>query len=83
MEYNKHDPNLEERFRLLANERIVKRKYIVFDKDSRLIKRHKFEGLNSESDSGLVILNSQGAAVVLTEEFERELLRVFKIRYEK
>jgi hypothetical protein len=40
-------------------------------------------GLNSESDSGLLILNSEGEAIILTEEFEKELLRVFKLRYEK
>jgi hypothetical protein len=77
------DEKLEEKFRLLANERIVKRKYKIFDRNSRLIKRHKFDGLNSESESALVILNSKGEAIVLTEEFERELLRVFKLRYEK
>jgi hypothetical protein len=77
------DEKLEEKFRLLANERIVKGKYKIFDRNARLIKRHKFEGLNSESESALVILNGQGEAIVLTEEFERELLRVFKLRYEK
>lgn len=77
------DQKLEEKFRLLANERIVQGKYKIFDRNSRLIKRHKFEGLHSESESALVILNSQGEAIVLTEEFERELLRVFKLRYEK
>jgi len=75
--------NLDDKFRKLAEERIQAGKYKIFDKNSRLIKRQKLWGLDSEVDSGLLILNAEGEAIILTEEFERELLRVFKLRYEK
>jgi hypothetical protein len=77
----KIDP--EEQFAKLGEERFAQGKYKIFDKNSRLIKRYKLFGLNSETESGLLILNGDGEAILLTEEFERNLLRVFKIRYEK
>lgn len=79
--------HLEDKFIKLAEERITSKKYKVFDISSRLVKRHKFPDLvttgRTMGETSLLILNSAGDAIVLTEEFERELLRVLKIRYEK
>lgn len=57
----------------------------IFDKNSRLIKRHKFPELiqsgRTMAETSLVVLNAEGDAIVLTEEFERELFRILKKRY--
>ena len=74
--------NIESRFQQFAGELIAKGEYKVFDRNARLINRQKLIGLDSTADSGLVILNAQGDAILLTEEFERELLRVLKLRYQ-
>lgn len=79
------DENLEKRFEQLADERIENKKYKIFDKNSRLIKRHKFPELiqsgRTMAETSLVVLNAEGDAIVLTEEFERELFRILKKRY--
>lgn len=77
---------LEDKFIKLAEERIAAKKYKVFDKNSRLVKRQKFPDLiksgRTMSETSLVILNAEGETIVLTEEFERELFRILKFRYE-
>jgi hypothetical protein len=75
--------NIESRFQQFAGELIDRGEYKVFDRNARLINRQKLIGLDSVADSGLVILNAQGDAILLTEEFEQELLRVLQLRYQK
>jgi hypothetical protein len=75
--------NIESRFQKFAGDLIARGEYKIFDRNARLINRQKLIGLDSNADTGLVILNADGDAILLTEEFERELLRVLNLRYQK
>lgn len=70
------DDKLEKRFEQLAENRISSKNYKVFDKNSRVVKRQRIN-----DDLCLVILNAEGEAIVLTEEFEKELFRIATIRF--
>ena len=79
------DEKLEKRFEQLAENRIASRNYKLFDKNSRVIKRQRLAELKlsgkTENDLCLVIINAEGETIILTEEFERELFRIDKGRY--
>lgn len=78
----KYDEKYEKKIVLLAESRLKSGNYKVFDYRARVIKRAKIPELvsdkKSEKETALVIINSDGETVVITEEFEMILRNAVK-----
>lgn len=73
----KHDPSYEHKIKLLAENRLQTGVYKVFDIHARIITRWNLPELvdqkQTDNPNCLVITNSKGETIVITEEFEMAL----------
>ena len=76
----KYNEKYEKQIRELAGNRITAGQYKVFDSKARIVGRERFPGLVEQGTTAdancLVVVNSAGDTLVITAEFERELLNV-------
>lgn len=79
---NKYNESYEHKIVLLAQNRVEKGNFKVFDNDARVITKKDFPQLvetgKSDSASCLVICNRDGETVVITQEFSKILFNALK-----
>ncbi|HEY8563579.1 MAG TPA: hypothetical protein VIL74_24585 [Pyrinomonadaceae bacterium] len=82
----RYDQKYEDHIKILAEHRLERKNYKIFDYRPHVLKRQNFPELvereRFDTESGLVVISGEGDVGILTEEFERMLYGVCKKRFE-